>query len=110
MENLRYIIVSSLYKMYIAILLFRILRHNLSTKNVDKINPMESGYFWGKSWYFNEKSLKNGKSHRYIIVSYLYIAILLLFRSLRYNLSTKNCLPKSTLWKVVILGVKLVFW
>ena len=27
-----------------------------------KINPVESGYFWGKSWYFNEKSLKNGKS------------------------------------------------
>ena len=28
-----------------------------------KINPVESGYFWGKSWYFNEKSLKNGKPH-----------------------------------------------
>ena len=27
-----------------------------------KINPVESGYFWGKSWYFNEKSLKDGKS------------------------------------------------
>ena len=27
---------------------------------------------------------------RYIIVSYLYIAILLLFRGLRYNLSAKN--------------------
>ena len=26
-----------------------------------KINPTESGYFWGKSWYFNEKSLKTGK-------------------------------------------------
>ena len=29
-----------------------------------KINPVESGYFWSKSWYFNEKSLKNGKSQR----------------------------------------------
>ena len=42
----------------------------------------------------------------YIIVSYLYIAILLVFKSLRYYLSTKSCLPKSTLWKVVIFGVK----
>ena len=30
-----------------------------------KINPVERGYFWGKSWYFNEKSLKNGKSHKH---------------------------------------------
>ena len=27
-----------------------------------KINPMESGYFLVKSLYFNEKSLKTGKS------------------------------------------------
>ena len=44
---------------------------------------------------------------RYTIVSYLYIAILLLFRGIRYYISTKNCLPKSTPWKVVIFGVKV---
>ena len=44
---------------------------------------------------------------RYILVSYLYIAILLLFKSLRYYLSTKSCLPKLTPWKVVIFGAKI---
>ena len=35
----------------------------LSNKKMfTKINPVESGYFWGKSCYFNEKSLKTGKS------------------------------------------------
>ena len=56
-----------------------------------KINPVESGYFWGKSWYFNEKSRKKKPENLiYKIVSYLYIAISLFFRSLRYNLLTKN--------------------
>ena len=27
-----------------------------------KINPVEGGYFWGKSLYLTEKSQKNGKS------------------------------------------------
>ena len=44
---------------------------------------------------------------RYVIVSSLYIAILLSFRSLRYYRSTKNCYPKSTPWKIVIFGVKV---
>ena len=61
MQNRRNIIVSSLY---IAILLlFRSLRYYLSTKNVNENLPRkQSGYFWGESWYFNEKTLKTGKS------------------------------------------------
>ena len=35
---------------------------SVNLKPLTKINPVESGYFWGKSLYFNEKSLKNGKS------------------------------------------------
>ena len=35
---------------------------------------MESGYFWGKSYYFNKKSLKT-ENLIYILVSYLYIAV-----------------------------------
>ena len=31
-------------------------------KCLPKSTPVESGYFWGKSCYFNEKSLKTGKS------------------------------------------------
>ena len=67
---------------------------------------MESGYFWGKSLYFNEKSLKM-QNRRNIIVSSLYIAILLLFRSLRYYLSTKNVNENLPRKKVVIFGVKV---
>ena len=44
---------------------------------------------------------------RYVIVSSLYIAILLSFRSLSYYLSTENCLPKSTPWKNGYFGVKV---
>ena len=54
-----------------------------------KMNPVESGYFWGESWYFNEKSLKM-ENLIYMIVSYLYIAILLLFKSIRYYLLNKG--------------------
>ena len=67
---------------------------------------MENCYFWGKSCYFNEKSLKM-ENLRYVIVSSLYIAVLISFRSLGNYLSTKNCLQKSTLWKMVIFGVKV---
>ena len=42
-----------------------------------------------------------------VIISSLYIAVLLSCRSLKYYLSTKNCLQKSTLWKIVIFGVKV---
>ena len=77
---------------------YKVLSVNL--KLLTKINPVESGYIWGKSWYFNEKSLKKMENLRYIVISSLYIAILLLLRILRYNLSTKKCLTKSTLWKV----------
>ena len=44
---------------FIIILQLQVLSVNL--KLLTKINPVESGYFWGKNWYFNEKSLKNGK-------------------------------------------------
>ena len=70
---------------FIIISKLQVLSVNL--KLLTKINPVESGYFWGKSWYFNEKSLKM-ENFRYVIVSSLYIAIVLSFRSLRYNLST----------------------
>ena len=44
---------------FIIISKLQVLSVNL--KLLTKINPVESGYFWGKSWYFNEKSLKHGK-------------------------------------------------
>ena len=68
---------------------------------------MENCYFWGKSWHFNEKIAKKMENLRYVLISSLYIAVLLSFRSLRYYLSTKNCSQKSTLWKMVIFGVKV---
>ena len=52
MEYVRYIIVSYLY---IAILLlFRCLGIIIQLKMWTKIYPVESGYFLGKNWYFNE--------------------------------------------------------
>ena len=69
-----------------------------------KINPVESGYFLGKSLYFNEKSIKNGKSQIHIVSS-LYIAILLLLRTLRYNtLSTLNVYQNQPRGKWLFLG------
>ena len=101
MENLRYVIDSSLY---IAILLsFRSLWYNLSTSILIKINPVEGGYFWGKSLYLNEKSQKM-ENLRYIVVSSLYIAILLLLRTLRYYLSTKNVYQNQPRGKWLFLG------
>ena len=55
---------------FIIISKLQVLSVNL--KLLTKINPVESGYFWGKSWYFNEKSLKM-ENLRYVIVSSLYI-------------------------------------
>ena len=53
---------------FIIIPMLQVLSVNL--KLLTKINPVESGYFRGKSWYFNEKSLKKMENLRYIMVSY----------------------------------------
>ena len=61
---------------FIIIQKLKVLSFNL--KLFTKINPMESGYFWGKSCYFNEKSLKNGKSqihHSFLLIHCNYIII-----------------------------------
>ena len=105
MENLRYVIVSSVY---ISILLSsRSLRYCRSTKNcLPKSTPWKMVILGVKVGILMKKSQKM-ENLRYVIVSSLYIALLLSVRSLRYYLSTKNCLPKSTLWKIVIFGVKV---
>ena len=73
-----------------------------------KINSVESGYFWGKSWYFNEKSLKNGKSQ--IRNSFFLIHCnLLLLKTLRYNLSTKNIYQNQPRGKWLFLGKNWYF-
>ena len=54
---------------FIIIQMRKVLSFNL--KLFTKINPVESGYFWGKSCYFNEKSLKTGKSqihHSFLLI------------------------------------------
>ena len=38
-----------------------------------KMNPVESGYFWRKMWYFNEKSLKKKGKSQIHINSFLFI-------------------------------------
>ena len=53
-----------------------------------KINPVKSGYFWGKSWYFNEKLLKNGKSHKHnsFLLKHCNFIIILKLKVLYFNL------------------------
>ena len=55
-----------------------------------KINPVESGYFGAKIDILIKKNRWKMENLIYIIVSDIYNAILLLFRSLRYALSNNK--------------------